>query len=195
MVEKSSTPRALQKRKKPGNFFWRLGRAARTAYLRTEIVHDPELHSEGVVADGPYRHLRNPLYLGNILLDFAMGLVASRLGFVVLIVGTFVIFLRLIGREEAELLKVQGESHRAYRDAVPRLWPALRPRLPASGARPVWWQAFWGETLFWVLFLACVWLALTFDTRGFQVIVFVGLILYIVLSRVWKRRREQGAPT
>lgn len=32
-----------------------------TAYLRTEIVHDPSQHSEGLVADGPFRYVRNPL--------------------------------------------------------------------------------------------------------------------------------------
>lgn len=34
------------------------------AYLRSSVVHDPNLHSEAIVADGPYRYLRNPLYLG-----------------------------------------------------------------------------------------------------------------------------------
>src|SRR5690349_20674404 len=34
-----------------------------TAYLRTEIVHDASQHSEALMADGPYRFVRNPLYL------------------------------------------------------------------------------------------------------------------------------------
>jgi protein-S-isoprenylcysteine O-methyltransferase Ste14 len=161
-----------------------------SAYLHSHIVHDGALHTEGVVADGPYRHLRNPLYLGSFLLALAMGLVASRLGFVTLIIGTFFIFFRLIGREEAELLASQGESYRSYYDAVPRLWPALKSRVPASGARPVWGQAIVGETLFWVLSTACVWLAVTFDGRGFQWICFAGIVLYILLLRVWKRKRE-----
>src|SRR5262249_6795518 len=36
-----------------------------TAYLRSEVVHDAALHSEGLVADGPYRRVRNPIYFGN----------------------------------------------------------------------------------------------------------------------------------
>ena len=34
------------------------------AYLRTEVVHDTAQHSEALVADGPFRYTRNPLYLG-----------------------------------------------------------------------------------------------------------------------------------
>src|SRR5262245_54788053 len=47
-----------------------------SAYLRSELVHDPNLRTEGVVADGPYRHLRNPLYFVNLLLAAGMGLLA-----------------------------------------------------------------------------------------------------------------------
>jgi hypothetical protein len=50
-----------------------------SAYLASERVHDPNLRTEGVVADGPYRHVRNPLYLGNLLLALGMGFTMSRL--------------------------------------------------------------------------------------------------------------------
>src|SRR3954469_14260740 len=99
-----------------------------SAYLQSERVHDANLRTEGVVADGPYRHLRNPLYFGNLLLAVGMGLLASRLCFVILVVGHAVFLRRLIGREESELLATQGERYRAFFDAVPRLWPSLRPR-------------------------------------------------------------------
>ena len=60
-----------------------------TAYLRAEVMSDPKLRTERLVADGPYRHVRNPLYLGTDLLALAMTPLPSRLGAVVLVVGIF----------------------------------------------------------------------------------------------------------
>ena len=54
------------------------------AYLRTEVVHDTAVRTERLVADGPYRHLRNPLYFGNMLLAAGMAMLASRTGAVVI---------------------------------------------------------------------------------------------------------------
>ena len=34
------------------------------AHLQSNTVQDPAMHLDSIVADGPYRHLRNPLYLG-----------------------------------------------------------------------------------------------------------------------------------
>ena len=85
-----------------------------TAYLKSGVVHDSAIHSELLVADGPYRHVRNPLYLGNILQALGIGLMASRLGFVFLTVVNTIFMLRLILHEESGLLQSQGESYRRY---------------------------------------------------------------------------------
>jgi protein-S-isoprenylcysteine O-methyltransferase Ste14 len=73
-----------------------------SAYLRIDLVQDPNLRAERALADGPYRYMRNPLYLGNILLAIGMGLLASRVGFA-FILGIIVFCLRLIALEEANL--------------------------------------------------------------------------------------------
>src|SRR5262249_38001759 len=79
-----------------------------SAYLRSGIVHDTALHAEGLVADGPFRFVRNPLYLGNILLALGMALLMSPLGALVVVVGQTLFLLRLIRREECELLHSEG---------------------------------------------------------------------------------------
>ena len=159
-----------------------------TAYLRTEIVHDPALHAEGVVADGPFRHVRNPLYMAVLLMAVAMGTMASRLGFVVITVLVLWFILRLIGREESELLKSQGERYRAYYDAVPRLVPSIRARLPASGAVPRWGQAFAGELFFWIFAVAMAAVAVTLDARWGLALGGVGLLLHLMFIPWWRRR-------
>src|SRR5437867_2591668 len=74
-----------------------------SAYLRSEVVHDTVVRTDGLVADGPFRHVRNPLYLGNLLLSLGVALLASRLGALALVVGQAIFLLRLIAREEAAL--------------------------------------------------------------------------------------------
>jgi protein-S-isoprenylcysteine O-methyltransferase Ste14 len=160
-----------------------------SAYLRSELVHDPNLRTEGVVADGPYRHLRNPLYLGNLLLAAGMGLLASRLGFLILLAGHAFFLLRLIGREEAELAASQGQSYLAYRAAVPRLWPSLRPRVPAGGVEPRWLQGFVGETFMWILFAGSLYFAVTLNGRAMPYLVIAGVASYFLICKIQKRRR------
>lgn len=164
-----------------------------SAYLASERVHDSALRSEALVADGPYRHLRNPLYLGTILMAVGIGLAASRTGFAVIVAGTLVGSLRLIGREEAALLAAQGEGYAAYLRAVPRLWPALRPRLPAGGVTPRWGQAWAGETFVWGLALALAVFAATLNLRVFGLACLALVVLYAAMGRIWKRlRRREG---
>jgi protein-S-isoprenylcysteine O-methyltransferase Ste14 len=136
-----------------------------TAYLNADVVHDRQLHKQALVADGPYRRLRNPLYLGVLLVAFGVALTMTRLGAAFLVIVTWLYLYRLIRREEAELRQTQGPSYAAYCAAVPSLIPALTPRLPASGARPHWIQAFRGELFVWLYTAAELSYALTFDRR------------------------------
>jgi len=107
-----------------------------SSYLRAEVVYAASVRTEPLVADGPYRRVRNPLYLGNVLLAAGLGLMMNRIGCPVAIVATVVLCYRLILREEAELGAIQGKPYQAYRDAVPRLWPSPWPRLASAGGSP-----------------------------------------------------------
>jgi hypothetical protein len=57
--------------------------------------------------------------------------------------------IRLIFGEEAFLREKLGEPYVAYCETVPRLLPSLRPRVPASGARPHWMRAALAEIFMW----------------------------------------------
>jgi len=89
-------------------------RAWGAAYLRAEVVQDSRVRSERLVADGPFRYSRNPLYLGLLIGVFGAGPLFSRTGWVVQMSLALVFCYRLIRREEAELYLVQGDKFVTY---------------------------------------------------------------------------------
>ena len=128
------------------------GAAIRTwgsAYLGASIVQDAAMHGEGVVAAGPYRYVRNPLYLGTFAHTFALALLMPPSGAIFCIVAIGLMQLRLILAEEPFLTTKLGEPYIAYCAKVPRFIPVLRPRVPASAIQPNWPTAFLGEIYMW----------------------------------------------
>jgi protein-S-isoprenylcysteine O-methyltransferase Ste14 len=176
-------------------FLTALLRTWATSYLRSDVMQDHDLRAEKVVASGPYRHLRNPLYLGNILMAFGMGLLAGRVGFVVIVAGNFIFCLRLIGLEESNLQKEQGESYIEFCRRVPRLWPSLQPRLPDSGLKPHWKQAFLGELFMWGFFVAVAAFAITLKAAVLWTIMAVSVISYIASSYIISARKKSDTPS
>jgi protein-S-isoprenylcysteine O-methyltransferase Ste14 len=107
------------------------------------------VHGERVVAAGPYRYMRNPLYGGTFLHTLALGLLMPPSGAAFCVVAIGLFLLRLIGAEEASLARQLGESYVAYRSKVPSVVPALTPRVAAAAVRPQWLSAFAGEVYYW----------------------------------------------
>lgn len=165
-----------------------------TAYLNNSVVQDSVVRAERLVADGPYRYVRNPLYLGSLLMAAGIGLLASPIGWVVLMAGMTVFSLRLIGREEAFLRENQGADYQAYLERVPRLRPSLRPRVPTGGVEPSWNQAWVGEIGMWVLFIGSAYFALTLNGRVFGIIVIAGLLGSRVTKRLTKPKVQPRRP-
>jgi protein-S-isoprenylcysteine O-methyltransferase Ste14 len=167
------------------------------AYLRSSVVHDPRLHSEAVVADGPYRHMRNPLYLGGLLLTVGVGFMASRTGFVFMVAGMTLLYFRLMGLEESHLVREQGDSYREFCRLVPRFWPSLTPRVRKGNLAPKWPQAFLGEVFMWGFFVGISCFALTLKIRPMWWIIGVTVGLWVVrASFIYYRAkaRERSSP-
>lgn len=160
-----------------------------TSYLQAEVMRDSQVRTEKLLADGPYRYVRNPLYLGNIFTAVGIGLMASPTGFFILSFGMTLFVVRLILREESELSRDQGEQYRRYCAAVPRLLPALRPRIPAAGNSHNWAQGFRTESMYWLLALAMAAFAITLNIK-----VFWGVCTFAIASSwVFHRVRQQKA--
>jgi protein-S-isoprenylcysteine O-methyltransferase Ste14 len=162
------------------------------AYLHSSVVHDRALHAERLVADGPYRRMRNPLYLGLMLLAVGLGVTASPTGYAVITVLLVVFGYRLILREEADLLGSQGESYRRYLDAVPRLLPSLRPRVPAGETRPNWTDGLVGETFLWSFAAAMTIYAITEQLTWFGAVTTLGFLAYFVQGKLRGGQTEKG---
>lgn len=97
-----------------------------------------------VVATGPFAHVRNPIYVGNIALWLGFAL-AARLPWAAAGVGAVVgLEYHAIVRWEERLLEARhGDTYRAYTARVPRWMPARAGR-GGAGAGPFSWR----ETLF-----------------------------------------------
>jgi protein-S-isoprenylcysteine O-methyltransferase Ste14 len=182
-----------------GILFALAGAALRTwgaAYLSPAVVQDGGMHDAvaggGVVADGPYRHLRNPLYLGTILHTLALALLMPVSGAVFVIVAIAVVQLRLIGAEEAFLAGKLGQQYLDYKTQVPRLWPALGARVPASGVKPQWGMAFVGEIYMWGVAVAFASVGMRYNAmlviQGVLVALGVSLVARAFLPKVVEAR-------
>ncbi len=161
------------------------------AYLASAVVHDTKLHAERLVADGPYRHLRNPLYLGTILLALGLGPMASRLGFGVLVAGIWLFTHRLIRREEEQLLRSQRDNYRRYSEAVPRLLPSLRPRVAPGAGRPDWRDGIYGEAFIWGLVVGTTIFAATLRLAWFWISMGAGFAISFWQHQQMKRAKSE----
>jgi protein-S-isoprenylcysteine O-methyltransferase Ste14 len=120
-----------------------------SAYLGADVMRDTSLHGERMVADGPYRYMRNPLYLGSWVHTLALALLMPASGAIFTIVFLAGFQMRLILAEESFLSAKLGDVYASYCAHVPRIVPSLRAQVAPSGARPRWAQAVLGEIFLW----------------------------------------------
>lgn len=159
-----------------------------SSYLHASVVYAADVKTESLVADGPYRHVRNPLYFANIFLALGMGALMSRLGFFVALILMTVFCYRLIFREEFDIGRRQGEGYELYRDAVPRFWPSWSPRAPSAGGKPDWAGGFRAEFWCWGLALSVAAFALTLNVTAFCVILGISLATFWLSSSLLRKR-------
>jgi protein-S-isoprenylcysteine O-methyltransferase Ste14 len=151
-----------------------------TAYLGPATVNSMSMRAGAVMADGPYRYVRNPLYLGLWLMVAAMAFLMPPTGAVVSLVLITVFLLRLILGEETFLSAQIGEPYRAYLQAVPRI--ILRPRsaLTRTGAKADWLRASLAEMTPIGVFLAFAVFSWSYDHQLMVRVILICLGISLV---------------
>jgi protein-S-isoprenylcysteine O-methyltransferase Ste14 len=116
-----------------------------TAYLGSGVMSGFAMQGDQVVATGPYRYVRNPLYLGAWLLADGTSILMPPTGAAFFLVSFSIFALILIFAEERFLSARQGDGYEQYRRRVPRLLPRIVPGNFPSPGRPRWLQAVLAE--------------------------------------------------
>ncbi len=101
---------------------------------RTRNVGAPQL-----VTSGPYAHVRNPLYLANMMLYTGFAIASGAFLFYLPAI-TFIYFAwqyaMIISLEEGALKKLFGDSYLEFCKIVPRLFPRLSSAYPVIDKAP-----------------------------------------------------------
>lgn len=82
----------------------------------------------------------------------------------------------------------QGEGFRAYCSAVPRLLPALRPKLPAGSNVPSWTGGLLGEAFMWAIAAAVVTFAITLNLNAYFIVMSSAFVVYAICVAIIKRK-------
>jgi len=112
-------------------------RAWASSYHSPGVVMAAQVVTGTFTAAGPYRYVRNPLYLGNVLLSIGIGLLGPPVVTILVVILNLWFVYRLIAIEERFLRASEGQAYEEYCRVVPRLMPRLGPaQLPADPRKP-----------------------------------------------------------
>jgi protein-S-isoprenylcysteine O-methyltransferase Ste14 len=97
----------------------------------------PVAPTRRLVVGGPYRYVRNPMYLAVVAVIVGQALLLGQpglLAYAAVVGGATAAFAH--GWEEPTLYRQFGGEYEAYRRAVPAWWPRRHPWQPAQADQP-----------------------------------------------------------
>lgn len=107
-----------------GFSFILLGQTIRVSSRGYKAEHSRE--SQALIQGGPYQVVRNPMYLGILLIGLGVVLAVFKLWAAAIFLTVFVIrYVLLIYKEEKNLLAAFPGAYREYCKKVPRIFPSL----------------------------------------------------------------------
>ena len=157
--------------------FWRVWG---TAYLGPSRVNSSRMIGDALLIAGPYRSVRNPLFLGTWCMLAAIAFLMPPAGAAVALPLLTLFLVRLVLAEEKFLCAELGEAYRIYAAATPRLLPRLRSNLPRTEAQPHWLLAIGSELNTISVFVILAGFSWTYDHELMIKALLVGFGLSLV---------------
>ncbi|MGC9091684.1 MAG: methyltransferase family protein [Bacteroidota bacterium] len=99
------------------------------SFVGSETRTTGEAGASQLVTVGPYAYVRNPLYIGNILIYIGFGVMSNAwFPWLTVIAAVYFVFQysMIISLEEEVLRRKFGERYEAYTQKVPRFFPRIR---------------------------------------------------------------------
>ena len=166
-----------------------------SAYVGSSIVKSPTMHGEAMLADGPYRRTRNPLYLGTLLHTLGVTILMPPSGALFAVVLLWIFQVRLALAEEPFLAARFGQAYLEYKQAVPRFLPSPKPLIAAAGARPHWIQALLGEIYFVAVFVVLAIFGWSFNAQPLRQGLIISVGIALVVRAFLPRATQEAAAT
>lgn len=171
-----------------------LGAAMRVwgaAYLGYDVVHHEQMQAGAVMAAGPYRYVRNPLYLGGWFMMASISLLLTPSGALFMVVLAALFYLRLIFGEEAFLANKLGGTYHQYLLTVPRIVARFRAVIPAAEIRPRWITAILTEVMPIGTLITMAVVPWTYD----NIAALEGILISFVVSLIVRGLMKSPIPT
>jgi protein-S-isoprenylcysteine O-methyltransferase Ste14 len=173
-----------------------------SSYHSPGVVMNANVITDTFTAAGPYRYVRNPLYLGNVFLAVGIGMLGPPVATALVFAFNLAFVYRLIFIEERFLRATIGAPYERYCAAVPRLFPRLSPAaVPPDERRPNLLYGLLTELFSLAFAAAMIYFAIEVPKGGgYEVgrnlwyVAFAGILLQMLLAPAARRaaKRDKG---
>ncbi|MES2154154.1 MAG: isoprenylcysteine carboxylmethyltransferase family protein [bacterium] len=163
-----------------------------TSYLRGHVMADREMHSDRLIIAGPFRYVRNPLYVGNLFIAVAFG-AFYRPPALVLAVAFMALVLSVVAAAEARGLRARhGASYDAYAKEVHAFVPTFRPAAATADIQPDWLNGLTSEA--WGALIPAYLAAVTLRNQNLGLAILAVVVAGLLYRKAVNRRARAVQP-
>ena len=105
------------------------------------ITRTTKVGAPSLCTSGPFSYVRNPLYLGNVLMYTGIVIIAGAPNIWIMLIITWIFFIiqygLIVSLEEETLTNLFGDKYIEYKSYVRALIPRLRPWNPSDNRKPM----------------------------------------------------------